>query len=71
MHKTLVSRVNLTMQSLLESLHTDHVLCEFERLAFCLDGERSVEKNKTLTNCAGNDKTTTSSGSRQVLYGWK
>lgn len=37
------SRVKLTMQSLLESLHADHVLCEFERFAFCLDSELSEE----------------------------
>ncbi len=32
------------MQSLLESLHADHVLGEFERLAFCLDGELPAEQ---------------------------
>lgn len=36
------------MQSLLESLHTDHVLCEFESLSLCLDGELSVEKKIIL-----------------------
>lgn len=53
-----MERVNLTMQSLLEPLHTDHVLCEFERLAFRLDGELSAKK-KMLINCVVNDKNTT------------
>lgn len=36
------------MESFLESLHTDHVLCEFERLAFCLYCKLSVEKKIKL-----------------------
>lgn len=38
------SGVPLTMQGLLEPLHPDHVFCKFECLAFCLDGELSVEQ---------------------------
>lgn len=40
------SRSNLTMQSLLESFHTDHVLCELEGFAFCLNSELSGDTNK-------------------------
>lgn len=42
-HSTRLLGVKLTVQSLLESLHADHVLCEFECLAFCLDGELPAE----------------------------
>lgn len=38
--------VHLTMQSLLEPLYTDHVLCQFEYLALCLNGEFTVEWNE-------------------------
>lgn len=39
------------MQSLLESLHAHHVLCELEGLAVCLDGELSIKK-ETPVSCA-------------------
>lgn len=38
----------LTMKCLLEPLDAHHVLCEFEGLAFGLDGELAAQSNNTL-----------------------
>lgn len=41
--------MKLTVQSLLEPLHTHHVLCELERLARRLDGELSTNKETPIS----------------------
>lgn len=46
--------MKLTVQSLLESLHAYHVLCELEGLAICLNSELSKIK-KTPVSYAKND----------------
>lgn len=40
--------VELTVQSLLESVHTYHVLGELEGLAVCLDGELSINEESPV-----------------------
>lgn len=42
--------VGLTVQSLLESVHRHHVLCELEGLAVCLDGELSINKETPVSS---------------------
>lgn len=42
-------KVKLTVQGLLEPLHTHHVLCELERLARRLDGELSANKDTPIS----------------------
>lgn len=52
--RAVLSGVKLTVQSLLESLHTHHVLGELEGLAFGLDSELSMNKETRLSS-AKND----------------
>lgn len=48
--------MELTVQGLLESLHGHHVLCELERLAFCLNGELSRDERAPVNGDVHDNK---------------